>query len=42
MLWAALMGVPVKFPTAAFKAAREAYGRQLEDLQAVRPLARAG
>lgn len=36
MLWAALMGVPVKFPTAAFKAAREAYGRQLADLQAAR------
>jgi uncharacterized protein YndB with AHSA1/START domain len=42
MLWAALMGIPVKFPASAFKAAREAYGRQLADLQAVRPLAAAG
>jgi uncharacterized protein YndB with AHSA1/START domain len=39
MLWAALMGVPVKFPTAAFKAAREAYSRQLADLRPVRSLA---
>jgi uncharacterized protein YndB with AHSA1/START domain len=36
MLWAALMGVPVKFPAAAFKAAREAYGRQLADIEALR------
>ena len=42
MLWAALMGVPVRFPVAAFKAAREAYARQLTDLSAVRPFARAG
>jgi uncharacterized protein YndB with AHSA1/START domain len=41
MLWAALMGVPVKFPAAAFKAAREAYGRQLADLQRARPPAAA-
>jgi uncharacterized protein YndB with AHSA1/START domain len=41
MLWATLMGVPVKFPAAAFKAAREAYGRQLADLQRARPPAAA-
>jgi hypothetical protein len=29
MLWATLMGVPVKFPYAAFKQAREAYTEQL-------------
>ena len=36
MLWAALMGVPVKFPAAAFKAARDAYGHQLSDVQLAR------
>ena len=34
MLWAALMGVPIKFPYAAFKAAREAYTAQLAGLPA--------
>jgi hypothetical protein len=42
MLWAELMGVPVKFPAAAFKAAREAYGLQLADLEAARPFAAVG
>jgi uncharacterized protein YndB with AHSA1/START domain len=32
MLWAELIGVPVKFPFPAFKAAREAYGRQLSGI----------
>ncbi|HEX5265081.1 MAG TPA: SRPBCC domain-containing protein [Phenylobacterium sp.] len=34
MLWAALIGTPIKFPYAAFKAAREAYTGQLARLPA--------
>jgi uncharacterized protein YndB with AHSA1/START domain len=34
MLWAALMGTPTKFPYAAFKAARQAYGDQLAAMAA--------
>ncbi len=34
MLWAALMGVPVKFPLNAFKAARAAFAAELSEAQA--------
>ncbi len=34
MLWASLIGVPIKFPFAVFKAAREAYAQRLAAVDA--------